>query len=339
MTRVLRSILTALFVLLLVTPLAARAQDETPEADCPDTTPEENAALVAFYWQEFVWGKQGKLADVVAPDEVHHWGIGGDTTDFESYVERVQFFVNAFPDLEFTVDHVVAEGDLVASYWTATGIQMGEWQGVAPTNDQVTWTGINLFRFACGKIAESWSEADHVGLLQQIGAPGMPAVMATPAAAAAPGGTEATPCAEDLPEANTAIARRWTEEAINEKKLDVLDEILAPSVVHHGASFPDAHGPEEVKAALDRLLAAFPDMTLTVDDTIAGGDLVAVRWSGTATHEGPWLGLEGTGTTVQMTGINLYRVQCGQIVEGWSHVNTLDLYMTLAAASAATPAA
>jgi predicted ester cyclase len=325
---------------MILAPIPIGAQEETPEAVCPETTPEENAALVEFYWQEFVWGNQGKLADVVAPDEVHHWGIGGDTTDFASYIERVELFVNAFPDLEFSVDLIAAEGDLVASYWTATASQTGEWQGIPPSNTEVSWSGINIFRFACGMIAESWSEADHFGLLQQLGATDLPPMMATPAeTSAAAEAMAATPCADDTPEANTALALRWTEEAINGKNVDVLDEILAPAMVHHGASFPDAVGSDEVKAAISRLLQTFPDMSLTVDMTIASGDLVAVRWSGPGTVHGPWLGLETTGTPVDISGINIYRVQCGQIVEGWSESNILEQYRAVAAGAEATPTA
>ena len=90
MTAVLRVAILVLFALATFAPLSSRAQDETPEAECVETTPEENLAIVETYWQEFVWGKQGKLADVVAEDEVHHWGIGPDTSGFEPFMERVQ---------------------------------------------------------------------------------------------------------------------------------------------------------------------------------------------------------------------------------------------------------
>ena len=89
--------------------------------------------------------------------------------------------MEAFPDLEFTVDVVFADDDHAATHWTATGTHCGEWQGIAPTNREVTWKGINLFRIECGLIVESWGAADHLGLLQQLGAAEIPAPMATPA--------------------------------------------------------------------------------------------------------------------------------------------------------------
>lgn len=145
------------------------AQDEG--ADCPATTPEQNKDLVIRYWSD-VWTADGdaNVAEVLAEDEIHHWGVGNDTTGIDAFVLRLNTFLVAFPDITFEVNEVVAEGDLVVSRWTATATQQGEWQGVAATGQSVTWTGINVFRIECGKIAESWGEADHLGLLRQIGA-------------------------------------------------------------------------------------------------------------------------------------------------------------------------
>jgi NTE family protein len=334
MFRYLRFIVLTLIagsLLMASAPAAGRAQEATPEADCPATTAEENEALAIMYWEEVWWGDQGKIAEIVAPDEVHHWGIGGDTTGFDEFSERWDLFLTAFPDLEFTVDLVAAEDDLAATRWTATGTQRGEWQGIAPTDREVTWQGINIFRIECGQIVESWGEADHLGLLSQLGATDIPALLATPAAPAqaATSAAVATPCADDSGDANVATARRWTEEIYTGKDLAVLDEILDPSAIHHGAAFPDAVGVDAIKEALAGTFASFPDITLAVDDTIADGDLVVVRWSGTGTHDGPWLGIEPTGKTVNFTGTNIYRFACGKIVESWSEMDGLSVLREL----------
>lgn len=309
---------------------AGAAQDGTPIPECIVSTPEENEALARLYWQEAVWGEQGTIDEIVAPDEVHHWGIGGETNGFEEFSERWDLFNTAFPDLKFTVDQVAAEGDLAATSWTATGTQRGEWQGIAPTDREVTWSGINIFRIECGQIVESWGEADHLGLLSQLGATTIPALMATPAGSAEAGvEAAATPCADDTAEANVATAQRWTDEVYTGKDLTVLDDILDPSAVHHGAAFPDAAGVEAIKGALSGTFASFPDITLAVDDTIADGDLVVVRWSGTGTNDGPWLGMEPTGKTAEFTGINVYRMACGKIVESWSEMDALSVLADL----------
>lgn len=324
---------------LAMMPSTGLTQEATPEAECIETTPEQNAELVQLYWQEAVWGEQGTIDEIVAEDEVHHWGIAGTTEGFEAFAERWALFNTAFPNLEFTVDLILADGDLAASLWTANGTQAGEWQGIAPTGRDVTWTGINVFRFACGQIVESWGEADHLGLRAQLGAADVPAMLASPVPSAA-GAAGATPCPDDSAEANLELARRWTEEVWSGQDLAVIAELLAADAVHHGAAFPDVQGPEAVAEAVGRQLAAFPDIALTVDAALASGDLVAVRWSGTGTHEGAWLGLEPTGKVAHMTGINIYRISCGQIVESWSEMNVLQMLQELRGeAGVATPAA
>lgn len=162
---------------------SASAQEATPgpdPADCPATTPEENKALVERYWAE-IWtaGGESAIADLLAADELHHWGVGGDTVGPEAFAERLRTFLGAFPDFAIRVEQLVAEGDLVVSRWTATATHRGDWLGVAASGAPVEYTGLNVFRIACGRIAEGWGEADHLGLLRQLGGLGE---VATPAA-------------------------------------------------------------------------------------------------------------------------------------------------------------
>jgi steroid delta-isomerase-like uncharacterized protein len=162
----------------------AWAQDATPDA-CPVTTPAENKALVERYWVE-VWtaGGEAAIPELLADDELHHWGIAGETVGHAPFAGRLKAFLTAFPDFAIRVDQLIAEGDLVSSRWTATGTQQGEWRGIPPTGKAVEYTGMNVFRIVCGKIAESWGEADHLGLLRQLG--GLPDVGTPTAATPAP---------------------------------------------------------------------------------------------------------------------------------------------------------
>jgi steroid delta-isomerase-like uncharacterized protein len=185
MLRLFRSVIVMIFaasLLLIPGPLATVAQEATPMAECPVTTPEENEEIVTQYWEEVWWGDQGTIAEIVSPDEVHHWGIGGDTMGMDAFNERWALFFEAFPDLEFTVDLVFADENLATTLWTATGTHRGEWLGIAPTEREVSWQGINIFRIECGLIVESWGKADHLGLLSQLGAIEIPAPLATPTA-------------------------------------------------------------------------------------------------------------------------------------------------------------
>ena len=69
------------------------------------------------------------------------------------------------------MDLVLAEGDLVAARWTATGTFTGPWGTVEPTGKRAEFSGVNLYRFRDGKVAEIWNHRDDLGLMQQVGAP------------------------------------------------------------------------------------------------------------------------------------------------------------------------
>ncbi len=68
-----------------------------------------------------------------------------------------------------TFDQVVAEHDLVVIRWTLNGTQTGPFFAIEPTGMEATWGGINIYRISCGKVVESWSEADGLGLRRQLG--------------------------------------------------------------------------------------------------------------------------------------------------------------------------
>ena len=63
----------------------------------------------------------------------------------------------AFPDIQFTTEELIAEGDKIAQRWSFTGTQKGEWMGAPPSGEKTTMRGISVVRIAKGKIAEIWS--------------------------------------------------------------------------------------------------------------------------------------------------------------------------------------
>jgi steroid delta-isomerase-like uncharacterized protein len=137
----------------------------------------------------------------------------------------------------------------------------------------------------------------------------------------------ATPCPETSEDENEALARRWFEDGLNQDDPSVFAEILAEEMIHHGNLFPDRplEGLEEVTNALFSIPAAFPDIQFTINAVITEGDLVVVRWTGTGTHLGEFQGIAPTGSSMTYTGMNMFRVECGIIVEGWSEPDTISL--------------
>lgn len=79
-------------------------------------------------------------------------------------------FRTAFPDLVFAPELIIAEGDLVAARWKASGTHRGRWGSVDPTGNPVEFFGVNIFRIEDGKVVEIWNHRDDLGLLQQTGA-------------------------------------------------------------------------------------------------------------------------------------------------------------------------
>jgi len=78
-------------------------------------------------------------------------------------------YVTAFPDLHFTVEDMIAEGDKVVARLTARGTQAGAFMGIPPTGKQASITAIDINHMAGGKSVEHWLEMDTLGLLQQLG--------------------------------------------------------------------------------------------------------------------------------------------------------------------------
>jgi len=79
-------------------------------------------------------------------------------------------FLAAFPDTRLVIDDFVSEGDKVACRFTVEGTHSGEFMGVPPTGKKVSVGGITILRFEHGQCVERWSEANFLGLLQQLGA-------------------------------------------------------------------------------------------------------------------------------------------------------------------------
>jgi steroid delta-isomerase-like uncharacterized protein len=161
------------FILASVAP-AARAQEATP-ADCPVTSADENEATARRWHDEVI--NEGDLAvidEIVASDIVHHAGTFPDGVGPEAVKNVLGALLTGFPDVHHTIEQVYTDGDTVIVRWQAEGTQEGDFQGIAPTGTHVTWSGINIFRFECGLIAEEWSEVDGLGRLRQLGVLGTP---------------------------------------------------------------------------------------------------------------------------------------------------------------------
>ena len=117
---------------------------------------------------------QGKLAvadEIIALDHVNSGpgALPGLPPGPEGSKQLVMVYRNAFPDVQFTIDEQIAEGDKVVTRWTARGTHKGELAGIPPTGKSATVTGMGVDRIVNGKIVESWGVFDQFGMLQQLG--------------------------------------------------------------------------------------------------------------------------------------------------------------------------
>jgi steroid delta-isomerase-like uncharacterized protein len=132
---------------------------------------EENKAAERRFYEE-VWGKHNLdvVDELVVPEVVeHNPAVPGQGRGREGFRQTVAMALSAFPDMQITIEDLVAEGDKVVVRWMGRGTHRGEFIGILPTNKQVTPAGIDIWRYEGGKRVESWRQWDLLGLMQQLG--------------------------------------------------------------------------------------------------------------------------------------------------------------------------
>ena len=117
-------------------------------------------------------------------------------------------------------------------------------------------------------------------------------------------------------EENKAIARRWNEELFNNANADIIDELGHIDYVSH----PGMTSREAFKQSMVQGGAGGADWSITIDDILAEGDRVAFRWTAHVTHTGEYMGVAPTGKRLTWTGLSIYRIADGQVIEDW-HIN------------------
>jgi predicted ester cyclase len=127
---------------------------------------------------------------------------------------------------------------------------------------------------------------------------------------------------EDRMEKNKAIARRIYDEVLNQRRLDLLEELVRPDYVEHHPLPGQREGVEGIRDRY-RMLIEGLDAHFSVEDVIAEGDRVVVRWVNRGTNIGEFLGAPATNRPFSTEGIDIYRIEDGKLAEHW-HV--VDLY-------------
>lgn len=131
----------------------------------------ENKAIVRRFYEEVVNnGNMTVAGELMAQDYIEHGSPAGQPSGIVGFQQFVAMVATAFPDLQVTVEDLIAEGDKVVARVTVRGTHKGTLMGsIPPTGKHATWTGIDIFQIASGKIVGRWNQRDLLGLMQRLG--------------------------------------------------------------------------------------------------------------------------------------------------------------------------
>ncbi len=281
-------------------------------------------------------GQFGVIDEVMASNFVYHEPVLGDVPGPEGFKQTILGYRMAYPDLQFTSEEMIAEGDLVAMRWTARGTQQGELMGVPATGLATTTVGINIARFdADGKMVEQWSSWDTLGLMQQLGAvePARPG----PEWYLWDADSDITGAAGD-PAENKLLVLRVKKQFWTDRDIAGLDETHHANAIGHDNTQPGGERTyESYKQACIEFLTVFPDLGFTVDSIFAEGDKVVVRWTATGTQRGELMGIPASGKYATYTGMTIYRIADGKIAESWWAYDAMGMVQQITSPPEWTP--
>jgi steroid delta-isomerase-like uncharacterized protein len=134
----------------------------------------DNAAIVRRWFEE-VWnqGREAAIDELMAPDAPIH-GIAGPDQVHRGPAAFKPFWAQlraALPDIRFTMDDVISQGDRVAARWTARMTHTGDQLGVVATHKQLCITGMVFARIKDGKLVEGWNSWDQLTFTRELGLP------------------------------------------------------------------------------------------------------------------------------------------------------------------------
>jgi len=139
-----------------------------PVSAPPPAKPDNKATYLKFVEEVLNAGNFSVAATYLSPDVTTHNGFPGQEPGLDGFVAALKAFHGAFPDLRANVTHAVADGDLVVGRLEITGTQRGTFLGMPGSGRKVRYEEMAMVRMDDGKIAEHWSVADALAILQQL---------------------------------------------------------------------------------------------------------------------------------------------------------------------------
>jgi len=265
---------------------------------------EENKAILRRYVEELCnTGNYGVLDEIIHPN-MRKSGGGPQANGPERVKQGIQEIRKKHPDFHRTIIDMVAEGNKVVLYSTLSGTHTAEGSdGFAPTGEAVEMTGVATWFIEDGKIVEEpWSCWNFADLYHPL---------------------------------SKGAIRQFVEKVWNGGDLEAADQYIASDYVRHDPTAPeDVQGIAGFKEVVAMYRAALPDLHLQIEDLIAAenqGETVALRWSGTGTHQSELMGVAPTGKQVNSSGNTFLRLENGKIAEEWVQWDNLGLLQQIGA--------
>ncbi len=134
-------------------------------------------------------------------------------------------------------------------------------------------------------------------------------------------------------EKNLALINQVLE-LINNRNLDEAFELYDLNYIYHGPGGQELKGRDGIRGLWELFLAAFPDLTSTVDEVISEGNRVALRWTIRGTHTGELFGIPASNKSITLPITEVFRVENGQLAEAWDRYDRLHLMEQIGAAPA-----
>jgi predicted ester cyclase len=289
----------------------------------------EMKAAMVYLYDESNRQNLAVFDELFAPDFVSFGGAGfQDLHGAHEFRDLYQQFLGSLPDLNFRVDNMIAEDNLIGVRGTLSGTHKGNFMGFAPpTGKFISWTGTAIFRFNNQGLSDArWQEWDGLDVMQQMGViptpPGGDAKPPEPVPPHVVGGRYTSPVE------NKALVRRFLDEVWNKGNLTVADEIFHPKATSPSAPLLPT-GAEGVKILANMFRNAMPDYHLEIIDLLADGQQVLVRFTQTGTHQGDLMGIPASGKKATWGEVGILRFAGGQVVESWYNVDMLGLMQQL----------
>ena len=131
---------------------------------------------------------------------------------------------------------------------------------------------------------------------------------------------------------NKALIRRFVEDGLNKRNAALIDEVYSAEYIGHDPERPALRRVEDLKQGMVGLLGkVFPDAQYSIESLVAEGDIVVWHWTFRATHQGELMGIPPTGKPISFSGVNIFRMTNGQVVEDWVYRDTVGMLRQLGA--------